>query len=235
MTLAAVGSEHTSSLPPLEGRQRWLRLAEMALLYLGAPVVMTWLIFGLRLPLFLVLQPVLLGVIALLLIDKTFVVRREIAGGFGWATLGSILLIFAIAGAAITWGASALYPERFLDLPRNRFGLWITILILYPLMSVIAQELVYRTFFFHRYGALFAGNAPLAIATNGLLFGVGHVIFGNWIAIGGTIVVGWLFAWRYHTSRSLWAVCLEHALYGALVFTVGLGSFFFTGVSKVGR
>ena len=41
-------------------------------------------------------------------------------------------------------------------------------------------------------------------------------------------------ALRYALTRSFWAVYLEHTLWGALVFTVGLGRFFFTGVGIVG-
>ena len=40
-------------------------------------------------------------------------------------------------------------------------------------------------------------------------------------------------AYRYERTRSLWAVCLEHTLYGWLVFTAGLGRFFFTGIASV--
>ena len=104
---------------------------------------------------------------------------------------------------------------------------------LYPLLSVIAQELVYRTFFFHRYGRLFGDATWAAILANGALFGFGHIIFGNWIAIAGTTVIGCLLAYRYVRTRSFWAVWFEHSLYGALVFTVGLGQFFFTGISNL--
>ena len=50
----------------------------------------------------------------------------------------------------------------------------------------------------------------------------------------GTVATGLLFALRYAVTRSFWAVYLEHTLWGALVFTVGLGRFFFTGVGIVG-
>jgi len=40
---------------------------------------------------------------------------------------------------------------------------------------------------------------------------------------------GWLFGGTYRRSRSLGLVCLEHALYGDLIFTVGLGQYFFHG------
>jgi hypothetical protein len=44
------------------------------------------------------------------------------------------------------------------------------------------------------------------------------------------MATGALFAWRYAMTRSFWAVFIEHTLWGALVFTVGLGRYFFTGV-----
>ena len=97
-------------------------------------------------------------------------------------------------------------------------------------MSVLVQELVYRTFFFHRYGVLFGSWWWTAILVNGVLFGLGHIVIGTPLAIYGTMATGALFAWRYAMTRSFWAVFIEHTLWGALVFTVGLGRYFFTGV-----
>ena len=118
----------------------------------------------------------------------------------------------------------------FLEFPRNRPDVYLRIMLLYPLMSVAVQELVYRTFFFHRYGVLFGGAWWLAILLNGVLFGIGHVVIGTPLAVYGTMATGALFAWRYVMTRSFWAVFIEHTLWGALVFTVGLGRYFFTGV-----
>ena len=44
-------------------------------------------------------------------------------------------------------------------------------------------------------------------------------------------LLGLLLAYRYTETRSVWAAWIEHTLYGWLVFTVGLGLYFFTGVS----
>ena len=106
-------------------------------------------------------------------------------------------------------------------------------MLAYPVLSVVAQELVFRTFFFHRYGPLFRGHKWLAIVVNGAAFGFAHIIFGNIIAVLGTFVVGCLLAYRYYESRSFLAVWFEHSLYGCLVFSVGLGRFFFTGISNL--
>ena len=52
----------------------------------------------------------------------------------------------------------------------------------------------------------------------------------NELAVVLTLVGGWLFARTYLRTRSLLATAVEHAAYGCLLFTVGLGRWFVTGV-----
>jgi hypothetical protein len=47
-----------------------------------------------------------------------------------------------------------------------------------------------------------------------------------------TLIGGWLFARRYQRTRSLLAASVEHALYGVLAFTVGLGALFHHGAVR---
>lgn len=169
-------------------------------------------------------------VVLYLLVDPTFSIRRELTRGFGLATLLSILIVFAVLGGAVALYVANVHPAWFLEFPRNRPETYRKIMLLYPAMSVVVQELVYRTFFFHRYGALFGRTWWPAILLNGILFGLGHIVIGSALAVYGTMATGALFAARYAATRSYWAVFLEHTLWGALVFTVGLGQFFFTGV-----
>lgn len=182
-------------------------------------------------PLPLALVTVLTGFLLVLVCDRSFRLRSELARGLPLGTLGGIIVVFSLVGGAIALTAYHLHPAVFLSFPRRAPRLWLTIMALYPVLSVLPQELVYRTFFFHRYGPLFGGRQRLAILVNAMLFGFAHIIFANWIAVGGTFLAGLLFAFRYHATRSLWAVWLEHSLYGCLVFTVGLGRYFFTGIS----
>jgi hypothetical protein len=44
-----------------------------------------------------------------------------------------------------------------------------------------------------------------------------------------TLIGGWFFAETYARTRSMRLVWLEHALYGCLVFTIGLGDYFYHG------
>jgi len=230
---ACLAAGGTLTIRPISGQWRiWLAI-ELVLVYVGAPLAMIFAVRGEGIPLFLALLPVLVLVLLVLLADPTFSLRREMSRGFDWATLLSIILVAGIAGGAIAAYISDTHPRWFLELPRNRPETWSRIMLLYPLASVAAQELVYRTFYFHRYGPLFGEQRWVAVMLNGLLFGFGHIVIGTWFAVTATCFSGLLFAVRYATTRSFWAVFLEHTLWGWFVFTVGLGQFFFTGVANI--
>ncbi len=220
----------TLILPELSPWGRLWRILEMAILYGAAPLAVDQAVHGLGVPVFIALLPVLGLILIFLVADPTFSLRRELSRGFGLATLASILAVFAIAGGAVAYYVAHYHAEWFLEFPRERPDTYMKIMLLYPAMSVVAQEIVYRTFYFHRYGLLFGRAWWLAIAVNGVLFGLGHMVVGTPLAVYGTMATGVLFATRYALTRSFWAVFLEHTLWGALVFTVGLGRFFFTGV-----
>jgi uncharacterized protein len=116
-------------------------------------------------------------------------------------------------------------PHLF-DLPGEHPWLWLAILVFYPLASVYPQELVFRAFLSHRYAVLFKSDR-MAAAAGAAAFGFVHLLFGNVLAVLATLAGGWLFARRYQRTRSLLVVSVEHALYGATLFTIGLGRFFY--------
>jgi len=116
----------------------------------------------------------------------------------------------------------------FLDLPLDKTYIWLGIVVIYPLFSVLPQEILYRTFFFERYKSIFTAKHTLVFAS-ALTFSFGHIIFHNVIAILLTFFGGLMFAYTYHKRESLTLVSIEHTLYGVLVFTLGFGSFFYHG------
>ncbi len=230
--VCAGGSLPRDSVIASPGLQRRLRLvAEMVIIFIGAPIAVTYALYTFRLPLFFVLPPLMLSLIAYLLWDRTFHLTKELARGFSLRTLAVIIITYVVLGTAIVYAAKTLNSAGFMAFPRYAPRLWMTIMVLYPLLSVMAQELVYRTFYFHRYGPLFGDWRSCAIIANAGLFAFGHIMFANWISVAGTFLIGLLFAYRYDETRSFWAVWLEHSLYGCLVFTVGLGRYFYTGIS----
>ncbi len=117
-------------------------------------------------------------------------------------------------------------PENFLILPRTQTWLWLAIMIFYPIFSALPQEIIYRLFFIQRYKTLFT-NEKLLWVMNALLFGLAHLLFHNPIAVLGGVLMGIFWYQTYVRTGSLWAVTLEHALYGNFIYTIGFGHYFY--------
>jgi len=133
-------------------------------------------------------------------------------------------LFLAFLGLAVRLFA----PQLLFSFLKRAPGFWALVMLLYPLVSVYPQELIYRVFFFHRYAPLF-GSGLLMIAASALAFGFVHIIFGNWLAVVLCIIGGFLFSLTYQHSGSLLFTCVDHAIFGNFIFTIGLGQFFYHG------
>ena len=133
----------------------------------------------------------------------------------------------AIATLAFTW---FMVPDLLFGLPLERPFLWLVIMVLYPLLSVVPQEIIFRSFFLKRYALVIP--ATYMQITNAMAFGWVHIIMQNWIAIAFSAIGGWMFCDTYRKTKSLAAASFEHALYGCFIFTVGLGVFFYHGNVK---
>ena len=137
---------------------------------------------------------------------------------------------FVVGGLAFTAFTYALAPDYFLVLPRHNPRLWLLILVLYPLLSVYPQEVIYRAYFFQHAARILPGvRVPWLLALNVAIFGFAHIIFGNLWAPILSAAGGLLFATTYLKSRSLICAAFEHALWGNLIFTIGLGPLFAGG------
>jgi membrane protease YdiL (CAAX protease family) len=139
--------------------------------------------------------------------------------------LKEVLKRFLICALVLVALTTVFFPEKLFALPRTMPLQWGLLLVTYPVLSVYPQELLYRAFFLKRYRSLFPSGQGLWIAS-ALVFGWLHVIFRNPLAVALTLVGGWFFAQTYARTRSMRLVCLEHTLYGSLIFSVGLGEFF---------
>jgi membrane protease YdiL (CAAX protease family) len=137
-----------------------------------------------------------------------------------------VLLTFGVAAVVLTAFTVLFERPALLWLPRNRPVIWGIVMIAYPLLSVYPQEVIYRAFLFHRYRHVFP-TAPGRLCISALAFALVHIVFHNNVALVLSLAGGFLFALTYHRTRSLAVVWLEHALYGCLIFTVGLGTRFF--------
>lgn len=142
--------------------------------------------------------------------------------------LKKVMLLCLVLGAMIFAFSYTYAPEQFLNFPRERPILWALVMVLYPVISAFPQELVFRSFFFHRYEDLFS-SPVLLIAGNAIAFAIAHSMFRNPIAILFTFFGGVVFATIYHRTRSLLMVCIVHAILGNVVFSSGLGIYFYHG------
>ncbi len=201
------------------------RLIEFTLLFIGIPVLLIYTedIFPL-IPTILLLMGVVLVVIR-----RTGWQYRDILILGSWRSWKNMLLVWL--GSAVFWvGVVYLWqPENLFSFALQRPDIWLLVMILYPLMSALPQEILYRTFFWHRYAELFNNNKWMLISVSAFVFMWGHLMFMNWFALTITFLGGLTFAWRYYHTRSLLLVAVEHGLYGNLFFSVGLGQYLFSG------
>ena len=108
------------------------------------------------------------------------------------------------------------YPERWLAFPTAKPWLFLMVILLYPLLSVYPQEVVFRAFFFRRYAKLFDKPEHMILA-NASAFAWLHIVFENMMALVLSFLAGALFAATYQRTRSMRLVCLEHFIYSRVL------------------
>src|SRR5579859_2475521 len=168
--------------------------------------------------------------------DKSFDRSRLWNPGPFSAHIGAILPAFAVVALLLWVGVRWFAPQLEWGFMRQHPAIWAVVMVLYPVLSVYPQGLLYRAFFMQRYAVLFSGAQAgkwALIVASAVAFGFLHIIFRNSLAVGLTFFGGILFAARYAETESLFTSSVEHALYGCWLFTVGLGQYFYHGVWPV--
>ena len=145
--------------------------------------------------------------------------RHRIRQALMWCALGVPVL------TAIAWW---LPHADLFAFPRERTGMWLVVMVAYPLISVIPQEVLFRVVVFHRYRRLFPTRVAM-IAGSAIAFGWAHIIYGSFVSVVLSAIGGVVFGLTWFRTRSLLLVSLQHALFGQWIFTVGLGRYFYAG------
>jgi membrane protease YdiL (CAAX protease family) len=206
---------------------RLLLLAlEFSFLFIGLPLLIFYRVIP-NLP----IPYLLLAALAAFLIlryDRSFDSAQLVSWSGFRQQLSPILLRDAVFLALLGLAVRVFAPELLFSFVKRAPRFWALVMLLYPLLSVYPQELLYRAFFFHRYRPLFGSGWTMLLAS-AFAFGFVHIIFGNWLAVGLCILGGLLFSFTYQHSGSLLLTCLDHALFGNFIFTIGLGQFFYHG------
>ena len=170
---------------------------------------------------FLTLYLVFTLSIVILYFDKSFSftsLRKKVDWKF--------IIIFSIIFLSLGFFYVILVDKDLLFIfPKSNFELWLLVILIYPFLSVIPQEIVYRVFFFQRY---FPNERSFYFLTllNMIVFSYGHIVFNNVHAILITAIVSPIFTYAY-LKKSFFTCIVLHALGGQIIFTLGLGKYFF--------
>ncbi|WP_421905647.1 CPBP family intramembrane glutamic endopeptidase [Mameliella sp.] len=208
-----------------EARRLWLRV-EFACFFVVIPAVI-----ALAFPADMMF-PLLFGFTAL------GVVLLHVSPGFAWRSLGigaakvDWWLVAGFAAVTAITGYVVLRltaPESAFALIRINPALMLMIAALYPFLSALPQELVFRPLFFRRYGGLLPGGTWPPLVLNAALFSFAHLMYWSWIVAGMTFFGGLAFAWSYERRGSFAEAVLLHSIAGVILFALGLGVFFYSG------
>jgi uncharacterized protein len=155
---------------------------------------------------------------------------RTLWQGDGWPLAQRKIALYRFCAAVpiIVLMTYYIAPESLFLFPLKRPIFWLVVMVLYPILSVLPQELVFRCFFFRRYECLFS-NKWLLIGASAFVFGFAHIVFHNYVSPSLSALGGVFFASSYSQHRALKWATLEHAAYGCLVFTAGIGFYFLVG------
>jgi len=199
--------------------------AEFLGLYVAAPVAMA------------VFLPPALMFPVLFLFTSLGVILLHVTEGFQWHDLTrnlrkvdwrAVAGFAAVTAAVAAWVVLTRAPEAFLALPKYQPALLLMIVLLYPILSALPQEVVFRPLFFRRYGALLPGLKP-AMVLNAGVFSLAHLMYWSWVVAVMTFFGGLAFAWAYEARRSFAMAVVLHSVAGWILFALGLGVWFYSG------
>ncbi|WP_120500628.1 CPBP family intramembrane glutamic endopeptidase [Roseovarius sp. EL26] len=148
----------------------------------------------------------------------------------GFSAINWAVIFGFFAATAVVCYAVVIYfaPHAAFGLARHNLPLLLMILLLYPVLSALPQEIVYRALFFERYKAILPSPGA-AVVLNSALFALAHLMYWNIVVTLMTFCGSLLFAHSYAIGRNFPQAVLLHAIGGNLVFIFGLGIYFYSG------
>lgn len=213
----------TAALPSPARRRRLL--AECLALYLAAPVAVAVLLppsaIGPAL-----LSAVVLG-LALLALTPGFR-WGELARGWGRIAWGRVA---GLAGLAFSAGAAAvalLEPSALLQPGLSSPWLLAAIALLYPPLSALPQEAIFRPLFFRRYAPVLPEGRS-ALLLNAGAFSLAHLCFWSIPTLVLTFAGGLAFAHAHRDRGSFPEAVALHAAAGTALFAAGAGTWLYSG------
>lgn len=200
----------------------WLCL-EFVFLFAGIPL---FLLFGPKLlhPSSLLL-PLLVGIFLLLKHTTSFRFKELFYIKLSKILIKKHLLIILTISIILLIGQLVLIPEKLLNLPKANLKIWLAICVFYPLFSAFTQEIIYRSFLFHRYKKLFHTNIGF-ILISGFTFSFVHILYYSPVSLILSFFAGVYLSKTYLETKSVLFTSILHGILGNIVFTIGLGEYF---------
>lgn len=200
----------------IEILNRWV---ELVLLFVLVPVAL-----ALPISAYIKLGLVLVALAYVFRITRmqSLVSRKELINFPKKSSWTIVFLRFIVIVAVTTIYLYLKNPENLFIVIRKSPLMWLGVSFFYSVFSVYPQEFLYRTFFFSRYELLLK-NRKAFILLNAILFSMAHLVFDNALVLVITFIGGIGFALTYAKTKSLMFTSIEHAIYGAWLFTVGMG------------
>ncbi len=121
-----------------------------------------------------------------------------------------------------------LRPDAAFFLLSERPQLLGMIWLFYPFLSALPQELLFRVLFFRRYRIILPQGMG-ADVLNAAVFSFAHLMYWSWVVALITFAGSFIFSHAYRTRGSFLYAVLLHAIAGNLLFTVGMGVYFYSG------
>ncbi len=149
----------------------------------------------------------------------------ELRGRVDWRVVAGFAAVTLACAFVVSWVTTGGRPFAF---AAANPGLMVAILILYPVLSALPQELVFRPLFFRRYGPILPDGAA-GLILNAAVFSFAHLMYWSWIVTAMTFAGGLAFAWAYRVRGSFPLAVVLHGVAGPILFLLGLGMFFYSG------
>ncbi|WP_201746215.1 CPBP family intramembrane glutamic endopeptidase [Veronia nyctiphanis] len=133
-----------------------------------------------------------------------------------YENLGSLLwrsaLLFVLGGIVTAVVVGFILDKPLFAMLLDDIYTWGLLIVLYPLFSVIPQELIFRTYLFHRFKHQMP-NKTTRIFVSAFVFALAHIVYANWVAILLSFIGGLMFAYTYSVTRSTLPV-LSNTVFG---------------------
>ena len=202
--------------------------AELAALYVAAPLAAA------------LIPPPWVAVLALAAVGGGLALLHA-TPGFRWGELTTGWSrvawgrVAAFAGAATALGLVVVLtwrPEAAFEPARSRPWLLAAIVLLYPPLSALPQEVVFRALFFRRYRPVLPRGVGAQLALNAALFAFAHLAYRSWVVAAMTFAGGLAFAHAHRVRGSFPEAVALHAAAGVALLALGLGTWFFLGDAR---